>query len=316
MDQIGKINFSISYENDIRKITVNNSTRIYQFIKKCLDIFDISISNISGIYFFFIDANVYLGDSDENDLNKTIGDLIEEYDVFNNRIFIIEPLRLSNRESNRIEEFKIKYQFYANDTSSNYYFRPNITINNNYNNSRSQDGSISDLLGSYLRENNREIHSPQNYSTRYSYTSPSPPEPIRPTENNQRQTSFQSPVSILQTMLSTFPVNETQTYVSNGVGSYVSFLNSLSNLINQNGQSVLTTEQVNNLSRGTYRNLRNEGVILPECTSCHITLEEFSDNTQVIALPCRHAFQENAITYWLTHNSNRCPVCRMEVNNS
>ncbi len=364
MNTIGRYNLSVSYENDIRIITVNNSTRIYQFVKKCLDIFDISISTISGIYFYFIDANVYFGDCEENDLNRSFGDLIEEYDSFENRFFIIEPLRLSNREITAVDEFRIKYQFFVNDGSQNYYFRPTITINNNYN-------TGNDLFTSYLRDrgdnywnnffggNGREQNSQSetttnnqtSYTSQYFYTNPAQPEQVRPTEQNlrnqnnanganssngsnganssngsngangangasSRRNVFQSPISLISTMLSSMPVADTHTYVSTGVANYTNFLNSLNNLLNQNGQNIMTAEQVNQLRRGSYGNLRNEGHILPMCTTCNITLEEFNDNMQVIALPCGHAFQENAITYWLTHNSNRCPVCRNEVINN
>ena len=51
-----KYNLSISYNNEIRKITINVQTKINDIIKRSLDIFDIKITQTSGIYFYFIDV--------------------------------------------------------------------------------------------------------------------------------------------------------------------------------------------------------------------------------------------------------------------
>jgi hypothetical protein len=69
-------------------------------------------------------------------------------------------------------------------------------------------------------------------------------------------------------------------------------------------------ETINQLRRGTYENIREH--IIPECTQCTISLEEFSDTTEVIVLPCRHAFTVDAIQRWLQTNTT-CPTCRERV---
>jgi hypothetical protein len=69
-------------------------------------------------------------------------------------------------------------------------------------------------------------------------------------------------------------------------------------------------ETINQLRRGTYENLRDH--IIPECTQCTISLEDFSDTTEVIVLPCRHAFTVDAIQRWLRTNTT-CPTCRERV---
>ena len=48
-----KFNISVLYFNETRTITINNNTKIGEFVKKCLDIYDISINMISGIYFYY-----------------------------------------------------------------------------------------------------------------------------------------------------------------------------------------------------------------------------------------------------------------------
>jgi len=72
----------------------------------------------------------------------------------------------------------------------------------------------------------------------------------------------------------------------------------------------VSEENINQLHRGSYTNLRDH--IIPECTQCTISLEEFSDTTEVIVLPCRHAFIVDAIQRWLRTNTT-CPTCRERV---
>lgn len=48
-------------------------------------------------------------------------------------------------------------------------------------------------------------------------------------------------------------------------------------------------------------------------TSCCITFEDFKENQKVILLPCNHLFESNAIKTWLKEESNKCPICRYEL---
>jgi hypothetical protein len=76
------------------------------------------------------------------------------------------------------------------------------------------------------------------------------------------------------------------------------------------GISGVNEETINRLRRGSYSNLREH--ILPDCTQCTITLEDFSDTTEVIVLPCTHAFTVDGIKRWLQTNTT-CPTCRESV---
>ena len=46
--------------------------------------------------------------------------------------------------------------------------------------------------------------------------------------------------------------------------------------------------------------------------SCPITLENFSNNCEIIKLPCCHIFSKEGIIHWLTKEKNSCPICRYE----
>jgi len=47
--------------------------------------------------------------------------------------------------------------------------------------------------------------------------------------------------------------------------------------------------------------------------SCCITFEDFEEGKDVIELPCKHIFDPQAIKTWLKEESNKCPVCRFEL---
>ena len=48
--------------------------------------------------------------------------------------------------------------------------------------------------------------------------------------------------------------------------------------------------------------------------SCCITFEDFKEGQDIIELPCKHIFEQEAIKTWLSEESNKCPVCRFELN--
>lgn len=374
-----KHHLRVSYENDIRKITVNSQTRLSEFVKRALNIFDLNINNIAGIFFFFIDANVYIGDCEENDFNKTIQDFIDEYDENINRIFIIDPINSTSRDSSQINDFLQKYQLFNQSNAQNYYFRPTYHITNHYNmnNPPEQNDYNYDYSNNftYPRYNSRQLDRMYDFysnifrsppyttnatGTREASSRTQPPRDnthernsrsdspgiditidLNTTQINRNQQSdnttqqndnssqnrnqqnqqnrnqnanwgsrssaFQTPLSILQAMSTAFQPG--QTYVSTGLGGYANILESLNNILGSE-YNVLTPQQIANLNHGEYQTLMDSGLILPECNQCNITLEELTPTTQVIALPCKHAFKEQAITHWLTNNSNRCPICR------
>lgn len=326
MNQIQKYILPISFDSDVRRITINSNTRINDIIKRSLDVFDLNINQIAGIYFFFVDANVYLGDCDENNLNKTYNDFIEEYDENNSRIFYIDNIRSTLRDQSSIDDFKAKYQFFNSNQMQNYYFRPTFNITNNYPSRDYFDYifEVGDLSGNRRRRrspeqtppetrgNEQQDNSDQGFNIPYwssnMWSSPNNQ------QNGQRTGNYTSPTSNLLHSIFTNTLRNANTpaYVAS-FGNYADILTSLNGILNPGDRGVLTQEQINNLPVGNYIDLQRQGLILPECTQCNITLEEFLPDSRVIALPCKHAFHENAIKNWLGNNSNRCPICRANV---
>ena len=56
----------------------------------------------------------------------------------------------------------------------------------------------------------------------------------------------------------------------------------------------------------TYDNTQN-------MKECPITLREFNEGDIVTQLPCKHIFDSSGISWWLTQEQAKCPVCRMEL---
>jgi len=306
-----KYNLSISYSNEIRKITINVQTKINDIIKRSLDIFDIKITQTSGIYFYFIDANVYLGDNECIDFNNSYHDFIEEYEHEDNRLFVIEPILVSLRDRNSIENFRHKFMMYNQISTHNYYHRPIFNITNHFSDSNNRYNYLNDIPRTSNVNNTSEdddvyFNFSMNQPTQNTYSTGF----TGPTDNGSRSAAFNSTYSILQGLAGSFGSRLTTDVYQN---TYNNILTSLNSILNPEQHVVLTQAQIDRLSSGTYSNLRQSGLILPECAQCNITLEEFTSDMQVTALPCMHAYQTNAIRYWLMNNCNRCPLCRAEV---
>ena len=89
------------------------------------------------------------------------------------------------------------------------------------------------------------------------------------------------------------------------------------NIVSLDKQIDLIINAFNALPRGTYENLRNQNIIHQECVRCGISLEDFQNDSDVIVLPCRHAFMEAQIRRWIiTDLHTTCPTCRAHVNNA
>ena len=291
MNNSSKYNIFISYQNEIRTITIKNQTRIVDIARKSIENFDLNINEIAGIYFYFYDANVYFGDSEETELNKNYIDFIDVYNDDINRIFTIESISNTNRDRRDIEDFKNKYLLFTTNTSNNYYHRPIINITtNNYNNTVEENTrrnrNIYEYYFDIFRQPNNEPSQEREQNTETGNT------------NNIWSTLFQNG----------------RTHTNSNLNSYNNFLNSLNSLINQNyGENLLSLEEISRLPVGRYDFMITNNLIMQECTQCNITLEEFRPETSVMALPCRHGFQESAIRYWLLNNGSNCPVCRANV---
>ena len=140
----------------------------------------------------------------------------------------------------------------------------------------------------------------------------------QPNNNNQNQNNQQPDIERIFN-LQNLPIQYSP--ASNNIGALMDNLqNLINNAINQqinnaqnmeNVKVVLTQEQINELPKGPYQEVKRSFRV--DSNQCGMSLEDFEDDTEIMVLPCYHAFQQEYISKWLTENSNKCPTCRAEV---
>jgi len=93
---------------------------------------------------------------------------------------------------------------------------------------------------------------------------------------------------------------------------YSTFLiNPIYNNINYDYEDVkivLNEEQFNNLECKCYKDLN-----LNEFKECLICIDNFNKEDEIIKIKCNHIFHKNCIKSWLCEESNKCPVCRISI---
>lgn len=99
----------------------------------------------------------------------------------------------------------------------------------------------------------------------------------------------------------------------------VNFFTFFLNLINKfKKKKILSNHQFNNLIKCKFKNisnkLNNPNDYLKINSKCLICYEEFKDSDLNILLPCYHNFHKKCIKYWLTQESNKCPICSFILN--
>jgi len=72
----------------------------------------------------------------------------------------------------------------------------------------------------------------------------------------------------------------------------------------------LNEEEFDNIETIHYENLNNNSI--DECLIC---TEQFVQNDIIKKIKCNHLFHTHCIKPWLCEESNKCPICRVEVHN-
>jgi len=80
------------------------------------------------------------------------------------------------------------------------------------------------------------------------------------------------------------------------------------NIYQEDVKIVLNEEQFNNLLHITHEEINDN-----ESCECLICMEEFNKEDNIIKTNCKHLFHKNCIKTWLCEESNKCPVCRIEI---
>ena len=82
-------------------------------------------------------------------------------------------------------------------------------------------------------------------------------------------------------------------------------------ILDNNIKNILSIDEFNKLSK---KKFNNEEAI-KECYNleCPINMKDFNNDDEIIILPCKHIFFEEAIKKWLINSSDSCPVCRKKI---
>jgi len=319
--------FDVSFRNEARRVTVNDNTKIGHFIEKSIAIYDLNVDDISGIYFVNDDnQEVFLNDSINTKFFDTISTLLRQYQ--NITLFTITTSR-HLRTPNLINKFRREYKrFITNNNQPNnrvFFDRPYMNVINNY---------YGEHVPSDMFNSNQSItyYRAEMYVTNnYFNNAPDRPREQQPPPQfqSQPQPQPQQNIRIPEPDIINRIFNNNATNNANNIEIELNYLYNpergrfniiqnpaRTNIIDYIYNFITTTtpgvteETINQLRRGSYTNLREH--IIPECTQCTISLEDFSDTTEVIVLPCRHAFTVDGIRRWLQTNIT-CPTCRERV---
>ena len=78
--------------------------------------------------------------------------------------------------------------------------------------------------------------------------------------------------------------------------------------INNDVKVVLSDEEFNNINTVEYKDLNTE-----ETIECLICTESFIETDDIKKIKCNHLFHKCCIKKWLCEESNKCPVCRIDI---
>ena len=312
--------FDVSFRDEARRITVNDNIKIGHFIEKSIGIYDLNVDDISGIYFVNDDnQEIFLHDSIHTKFFDTITVLLREYE--NITLFTITTSR-HLRTPQSINKFRREYKrFITNNSQYNnrvFFDRPYMNVINNYYGHQPVADMLNNQLNIPITYYRAEMYVTNNYFN-------DPPDRMReqnsqPQPQPQPQPHIRIPESDVNNVANNANnieielnylynpdrgrFNIIQNPTRNNIIDYIY------NFITMPLTQGVNEDTINQLRRGTYTNLREH--IIPECTQCTISLEDFSDTTEVIILPCRHAFTVNGIRRWLQTNTT-CPTCRGDI---
>ena len=274
-----RYNIEVIYNNQVRLLTVNSSLYLNEVIRRMLNLYDASIYDVAGIYFYNNLDPIYLDSTNDTGFDYIFGYF---YNVYQATRYYIETMEQHN---NRIVNTRMNYlvqQFQTNFITRNQLVANNpITINNYYNNHTTNTNH---------RPRNRNRNNPRD-------------EEMAPIAPEQAPAPAQNQGRLYEIIFDTNNIN------------LDNYINTIWNTILN--RDTITTTAFNALPRGTYQNLRNQNIIHQECVRCGISLEDFQNDSEVIVLPCRHAFMEPQIRRWIiTDLHTTCPTCRAPVNNA
>ena len=104
-----------------------------------------------------------------------------------------------------------------------------------------------------------------------------------------------------------FTLNNNNIFPENNLNYPNSYINYY-NINHEDVKIVLNEEQFNNIESLLYKDLN-----IVESMECLICTEEFVESDNIKKIKCNHVFHCECIKPWLCEESNKCPVCRIDI---
>jgi hypothetical protein len=104
-----------------------------------------------------------------------------------------------------------------------------------------------------------------------------------------------------------FTLNNNNIFPENNLNYSNSYINYY-NINHEDVKIVLNEEQFNNIESLLYKDLN-----IVESMQCLICTEEFVESDNIKKIKCNHLFHCECIKPWLCEESNKCPVCRIDI---
>jgi hypothetical protein len=340
----------VNYNATTHNIKLNENMQLGDILEKSLSNNLLMIHEVYGIYFIENDKSTYFGSDDipfhftwkrftsefKDITNLYLQSKVEKQsDSFSETLMQRYILYLSTKEDELIArnfETESGTQQNNNNISPMQIFNPNFFINmNNNNNSNTEPAAnpsnnnqtsppqenpimnqISRMFNLSFPENN--VRNQQVFEFTFPLSNQN-------NNNNAQNSSDNNDEPTIERIfnIQSQPINFSAP--SNNIGALMDNLQEvISNVLNERMQQmqnmedvpvVLTEDQIKELPSGPYKDVKKSDRV--DSTQCGMSLEDFEEDTNILLLPCHHAFNYEYIKRWLTENSNKCPTCRAEV---
>ena len=216
-------------------------------------------------------------------LTNEFDTLSNEFDTLSNRVNQFDTL------SNRVNQL---------DTLSNEISNDQNMLNEN-NESKSEDILPINNLNQISNDNNSSEEETIQDENLINDVMREVINDYRPIETNVSLNQFNNLINIIDNYIR----NTEHLYLNDVLPTLDNFNNII---LNEDVKIILDEEEFDNLERIKYDKS-------DKSLECLICLDTFEEEENLIKIKCNHIFHCNCIKNWLCEESNKCPVCRIEV---
>jgi len=325
-----KIN--LFYNDYIKEIEIDISKKIGIIQEKLLNYCSLLIYNIEYTEIIVENKSYILGDNDFdfNEIFETILIKLCKETINIEKIIMYDRKRDFNgnvfKNNIIIDKYNKWYIQHENENYFNYYVNeqsenrhiirfPIETILQNILRVPINNISYENIFNEQEQNNDQEQNSEQEQNSDQEHNNQ---EQNNQQENNQQEINHN--IFINNTYI---PFNNSTNIFNNFIDIFDRYLNdeNIDNDYNdlpdlvpidenfyEDVKTILSDEEFNNIETLLYKDLNNN-----EKMECLICTEEFIEKDNIKKIKCNHLFHTECIKQWLCKESNKCPICRIEI---